>query len=193
MLLKLSKSEHTRLVRHAKELLEIKQAAKWQICEIALEVCFIQDKKGKVPKGAYTITCFAEEIGMNRKTLSCWILDYQTVYKPLGINDSRLSFADRLKFNSAVSQTRKKLFNFNNESKSAAIRTKAEVKEVFEKVMSKDVLVKRLEDFIRNLKHHEYTFKHEKLTTKHRSLLIEYKKKSSEISVLIESILKEKM
>jgi signal transduction protein with GAF and PtsI domain len=193
MLLKAPKAEHTRLIKHAKELLEIKQAAKWQICEIALEVCFIQDTKGKVPKDAYTITLFAEEIGMNRKTLSCWILDYQTVYKPLGINDSKMSFADRLRFNSAVSQTRAKLFNFNKKSKKSVIKTKSEVREVFDKVMSKDVLIKRLEDFIRNLKHHEYTFTHGKLSAKHRTLIVEYKAQSRKIDAIIEKIMKENM
>ena len=170
--LKVSKTEHNRLILHAKNLLEQKQKAKWEICAIALKVCYLQDTKGKVPLNAYTITNFAKDLGMHRKTLSCWILDYQSVYLRLEIDTHDLNYKEKVRLSGAITRTRSKLFNFNR-GKSSEVNKVPEdkVKAVFEEILKQDPLLKRLGDFIKNAKHHRYTIKNENFNYKHKQKL----------------------
>jgi hypothetical protein len=178
MKLKLEKSKHNKLIQDAINLLKQRQEAKWDVVRIALKVCFFNNKKGHVPKGMYSITNMANDIGMSRKTLSCWILDYETVYKCLNIDDSKMNFSERKKFSGAISRTRATLFNFNEDSRSEVINkiSNERVREVFNGIIQRDPLINRLEDFIKNIAHHHYTFSNEKFNKSHSELIAEYRK-----------------
>jgi hypothetical protein len=168
---------HNRMVEHAKTLLKHREEAKWEICKIALKVCYIPPKKGGRYDGKYSITNFAEDIKMHRKTLSCWILDYQAVYVNLKIDESNMSYSQIKKLNGAISSTRRKLFNFDKISKEQINReTKETVQNTFNEFIHEDALTHRLRSFITNLSHHTYTFKNEKFLSKHKALVEEYKK-----------------
>jgi hypothetical protein len=187
---KLKAPEHSRLVKHAKYLSQQRQKAKWDICKIALKVCFFSDKKGgRVSPDKYSITNFAEDIGMNRKTLSCWVLDYELVYTKLGIDDSKFSMHDRIKLGGTISRTRSMLFNMNKTERSVAHSFSNDVViATFDSIMSLDGLTKRLDDFNGNLSHHLFTFSHEKFLKKHLSLVLEYEKKLQLIQSRISKI-----
>lgn len=176
MRLKVAKAEHNRLIAHAVELVKKRLEAKWDICKIALRVCYIQDKGGKLPKDAYTITKFAEDIGMNRKTLSCWLLDYQGVYQKIHLDDSKMSYAEKVKLNGAIARTRKALYKFNKGKTEQMRKVPSKVvKDKFNEVLNTCPISKRLDDFIKNLTHHEYTFSHEKFTSKHEQKILQYR------------------
>jgi len=170
LLLKVGKSEHERMVKHAIDLVKKRQDAKWEICKIAIKICYIQDKKGgRLPENAYSITNFAEDIGINRKTLSCWILDYQGVYSRIDIDDNDLKYSEKLKLNKAISKTRTELYNLNEMSREDIKKIPSE--EVFKAVQKNlelDPVVERLISFQKNLSHHIYTLKNEKFNTKDR-------------------------
>lgn len=173
---RIGKAQHDRMVEHAKALLKKRDDAKWEICRIALTICYRPDKKGYIPEGAYTITKFGEDIGMNRKTLSCWILDYEHIYLKLNIDDKQMDYTERRKFWSAISKTRAKHFNFNQITNSDAKKsiTPEEVQKTFDEIVAKDDLSHRLENAIRNLKHHKHIFTQETFLPHHMKLVKEY-------------------
>lgn len=184
-----SEKEHNRMIEHAKLLLKKRDEAKWEICRIALEICYIPPKKGGRYDDKYSITDMAEDIGMNRKTLSCWILDYQAVYLPLKIDDSKLSFSERKKLSGSITRTRMELFNFDKISREKIKDIPREVVEkTFEKYSKRDILALRLEDFIKNLKHHKYCFKKETFKASHRKLIAEYEKELIEVVEALENL-----
>lgn len=80
-----SKSEYDVLVSAAKKELEIVKASKTKICELALEACTIQIG-GHRGKGFYTLTMFANDIGLAPKVLNDWVHAYEKVLKPLNID-----------------------------------------------------------------------------------------------------------
>lgn len=185
--------DHKRMIAHAIKLVKLRESAKWKICSIATKVCYVGDKFGeKSPKykNCYSITNFAEEIGMNRKTLSCWILDYMAVYKKITKPNQVSSLAEMRKINSAISQTRVELYDFNFDSKKEAISMPKEVvQKRFDEIMSVDVLNKRLMSFIKNLQHHAYTFANEKFNETQEALIENYLSKSLDIQSQICKIL----
>lgn len=54
-----------------------------RIAEMAVRVCTI--RHGGVSKGFYTITQFAEDIGVNEKTLQNWVQTYRNVYTKIDV------------------------------------------------------------------------------------------------------------
>jgi len=175
ILYRVPKEEHYRMLEHAKGLLKVKLQAKWDICKIALKLCYFADKKGYIPKGAYTITSFAEDINMSRKTLSCWILDYEMVYLKLDVDTSKFTHSDHIRFNGELSKVRKKLFNFNRMKRyDDKGPSKEQVIQEYKNVSSTDVLTHRLKSFVKNIKHHKYTFSHEKFYKKHHEYISAY-------------------
>lgn len=187
---KLSVTERNRLVSHARELVKLHLEAKWEVCKIALKVCVIK-QGGQVHSKEYTLTKFADDIGMNRKTLSCWILEYRSVYLKLGIDSSKMNFDQAKRFSGAIARTRAVLYNFKegNVEEKVANMSKERVRETFQEIMETDKVTKRLGDFIKNLKHHEYTFTHEKFTKRHEKLLHDYKSKLADISEALEKLI----
>ena len=65
------------LLVQIKELEKKIEAHQFSICKLALEVCEI--RHGGISTNVYTITDFAEAIGMNKKTLQNWIACYRKV------------------------------------------------------------------------------------------------------------------
>ena len=63
--------EYQALVYEAKETLKDIENSKMHIADLAIKACTI--KLGGHLTGFYSITNFADDIGVNRKTLSCWI------------------------------------------------------------------------------------------------------------------------
>ena len=166
------------MIRHARDLIKKRMESKWEICKIAIKVCHIAEKKGgRFPTDAYSITNFAEDIGMNRKTLSCWLLDYE-IYKKLDLEkdaEENTNYSEWKKMNGAINRTRIKLFNLNHMSRTGMRKTsKAKVVKTFEGILNKDVLIKRLEDFKKNLKHHKFTLENEEFDRSHLDALREY-------------------
>lgn len=171
------REEHNRMIAHAKELVKKRLDAKWEICRIALKLCYIPPIKGGRYDNKYSITCFAEDIGIHRKTLSCWILDYQSVFKKLDISIDKLGYSERIKVGSAISKTRKSLFNFNELSKDEIDAIdKNLVKKTFDSYLNEDVLCARLTNFCKNLDHHIFTFENTKFSKRHLNQIAEYAK-----------------
>jgi hypothetical protein len=194
MIYRVSKVEHNRLVAHAKEMLKLHLHYKWEVCKVAVKVCHLPDKKGgRIPKGAYSITDLADDIKINRKTLSCWILDFE-IYQKLNIDDSKFTLTQQKKFNGTITRTRKTLFNMNEVTRGHVKAAKKEdVVGTFNKLMRKDPLLLRLEDFERNLKHHLYTFTNEEFNATHLDQLIAYRKVLREVHDALGNVLRKKL
>lgn len=71
MSMKIINVEYERLVIEAKENLQEIENFKMKIADLAIKACTI--KLGGHVRGFYSITNFGDDIGVNRKTLSCWI------------------------------------------------------------------------------------------------------------------------
>lgn len=188
---KVSVNEHVRLVNHAKSLVAKYVEAKWDICEIAIKLCFIKDTKGgRVPKGAYTITDFADEISINRKTLSCWILDYM-VYKKLKIDIEGMNLSEAKRASSAITRTRTALLNMNKMSRSdLATLDNKKVQEKFESIIKEDAVTTRLKSFIKYSQHQLYTLSHETFEPHHHELLEELNQLIDKVSKSLKKALK---
>ena len=79
-----SNRHYKRQVALAKKYVQEYLENKWKICKIACDVCTVKigghlNKK----KDEISIGQFAEDIGVSRKTLSEWVLDYRRVYVKL--------------------------------------------------------------------------------------------------------------
>ena len=175
LIYKVPVAEHNRMIAHAKTLIHRYLEAKWELCEIALKLCHVPNKKGgRIQKGTYTITNFADDIGMNRKTLSCWMLDYE-VYSKLNIETKGLTMQEAKKLNGAIGRTRIQLFNMDHMHRSDIRETDPKkVQRTFDAIMNEDPLIQRLNDFKKYLKHQRYTLEHETFKAKHRASLEEY-------------------
>lgn len=185
--------ERNRIVAHAKAMLKEREALKWKIVEAALSVCYFNDKKGNMPKGAYSITNFAEDIGLNRKTLSDWILDYKSVY--IRIKDDLpkdMDFSTTKRVLTSIDKTRRELYNFNASSMSQAIEAvpKKIVLDTFNKHLEKDALSRRLENLIKYSNHAIYTFSNEVFEKKHTKLIEDYYDNIKVIEKLLKRIVK---
>lgn len=189
MELMMPKNEHNRMLDHARSLLKKREEAKWEICKIALRLCYIPEKKGGRYDDKYSITNFAEDIGMNRKTLSCWILDYQAVYRHLNVNDAFLNYTERRKLGSHITRTRKELFNFNKISRESIDSVPKEVvEETFFKYAQRDLLTQRLEDFVKNISHHRYTFMNENFNASHKKIIDRYRDILGDITIILKEL-----
>jgi hypothetical protein len=187
--LNIPKKEHDQLVLQAISLVKIREESKWEICKIALRVCYINDKKGGCYKNKYSITDFAKDIGVNRKTLSCWCLDYQVVAKRLQLNTENMEYSEIKKMNSAIQKTRMEIVNLNETSRSdLELIPKETIQETYDFFINEDELSSRLKSFIKDLKHHKYTFKNSKLQARHNKLIREYIRLNSEIGILAKEI-----
>lgn len=182
---KVSKQELSTIVAHAKDLLKRRDAMKWEICRYALKVCFISDRKAGNYRGKYSITNFATDIGMNRKTLSCWILEYRIVASKLHINKDILNFTETKRLNSAI--TKVKIEQLKRYKEDAFYSHDNMDKEV-EKYLKEDVLVARLKASIKLLKHHIFTFTKSKFKTHHKDLLAEYGKELSKLNLAYKNV-----
>lgn len=90
----------TTCVAKAREIHRTLDLPQLEIAKIALEACTITwgGSKKKIAENQHTITRFANEIGVNKKTLSNWVAAYKNVYVRLD-NDYRkdLSYTDIVK------------------------------------------------------------------------------------------------
>jgi transposase-like protein len=71
------------LVLKARELLKARNQLKYEIAKIATEVC-PKIHGGKVSANVYTVTRFAEDIGINPSTLHRWKREYDLVISKIG-------------------------------------------------------------------------------------------------------------
>jgi hypothetical protein len=69
--------KYDKLVIQAKALVKEINDNKWKVAKLALEAVDI--KTGGHLKEVYSISKFADDIGLHRKTLSNWITEYKTV------------------------------------------------------------------------------------------------------------------
>lgn len=67
------------IIEDAKRLVHLRLTAKWRICELCLEAVHIQIG-GHLSKKFISIADFARRIGMHRKTLNQWMIQYRKVY-----------------------------------------------------------------------------------------------------------------
>ncbi len=70
-------------VDHARKLLSQIESHQAQIAEIALKVCEI--RHGGPSEGVYTLSRFADDIGLERRTLSNWVALYRDIILKAGI------------------------------------------------------------------------------------------------------------
>ena len=77
----MNKKDYLNYVSLAKRELKQIEGHQIRICEYAMQVCTI--RHGGQSHGYYTITDFANDIGMPSKTLSNWLLTYRNVVKKL--------------------------------------------------------------------------------------------------------------
>lgn len=166
-------AKRNRIIKHARTLVELRNNSKWDICRLALEICdFV---KGRIPEGAYTITRFAEDIGMNRKTLSCWILDYRFASNAMDLSKP-LSDKETKRINSAISKARLAVKG-NTGQWTLTENEEQEVSSCVHKYLHEDDHTWKLRSFIRNSKHHLFFLKglnKKKLKQADRALLKEY-------------------
>lgn len=73
------------LVVEAKRLLKNAEACKYRVAQMALEVCDI--RHGGRSEGYYTITDFARDIKIKRRTLARWVHIYRDVLLRTGIKN----------------------------------------------------------------------------------------------------------
>lgn len=71
------------LVEHAQKLLEQIKVNRIEIAKIALQVCEISH--GGISGDKYTLSKFADDIGMKRRTLSNWVELYRDIILKVGI------------------------------------------------------------------------------------------------------------
>lgn len=170
-----------RMIAHARELLETRNNAKWDICKIAIELCYIQ-KGGRPPKGAYTITKFAEDIGMNRKTLSCWILDYEFASEAVDLND-KLSYKENKRLCGAISKARMAVTGGYFDPKGSDVEA---VKLKINEYLKESDSLWKIRNFSKNLRHHNSFFTEEpKFTPEENKFFKEYKK---ELRALLKAV-----
>lgn len=72
----MKQSFYDKQVLRAKRLVQKRNVLKWEIAKIAYETCEIV-VGGKRKEDTYSLTKFANDIGMNRKTLSDWVHNYK--------------------------------------------------------------------------------------------------------------------
>jgi len=77
----MNSKDYNNYVSLAKRELKNIEGHQIKICEYAMQICTI--RHGGHSKGYYTITDFANDIGMPSKTLSNWLLTYRNVIKKL--------------------------------------------------------------------------------------------------------------
>lgn len=80
-------------VKRAKELLTQIECHQVEIAYMASIVCEIKHG-GRQTSKEYNLTKFAKDIGMNRKTLSGWVLIYKNIIKKIGINYKEVTKSD---------------------------------------------------------------------------------------------------
>jgi hypothetical protein len=101
-----------------------------KIAEMALEVC--QIKHGGNSTGFYTLTNFADDIGINRKTLSGWVAIYRDILLKCRINTpTQKDWSDASK----VERVLKSEGRIENKKKGAPRAKNAYVKNMDEKVV----------------------------------------------------------
>lgn len=77
--------EYERLVERGSEIVSNMKTAKYDLCELALKVCRIQVGGHVTDKPYYSIKRYAEDIGMNYKSLAKWLEEHRNVVKKLPI------------------------------------------------------------------------------------------------------------
>lgn len=85
---KYDKLTYKQKVERAKEFLVDVNAAKYEICLLAVSVCDIRHG-GKTKEEVYTLSKFANDIGMVPKRLSVWVVEHKRVYSKLGIQPKK--------------------------------------------------------------------------------------------------------
>jgi tyrosine-protein phosphatase YwqE len=80
-------------VKRAKELLTQIECHQVEIAYLATIVCEIKHG-GRQTSKEYNLTKFAKDIGVNRKTLSGWVLIYKNIIKKIGIHYKEVTKAD---------------------------------------------------------------------------------------------------
>lgn len=96
--------KYLKLVDEAKELYKEHELIPLKIAKIAIEVCTIRHG-GRAT--FYTLTDFANDTGINRKTLSAWVLTYKIVASkiPNKIKNNE-DWAVAMKINASLARTR---------------------------------------------------------------------------------------
>jgi hypothetical protein len=87
------KIDYKDYVSRARFLIETIECYQAEIAYIATQVCKITHG-GRHSSESYTISKFAKDIGVNRKTLSGWISIYRNVLLKVGINHQKLTKKD---------------------------------------------------------------------------------------------------
>lgn len=163
--------KRNRLIEHARKLVETRNNAKWEICKIALEVCEVQ-LGGHGHEELYTITNFAEEIGMNRKTLSCWMLDYEFAKGNFDLSEP-LDDKETKRLNSAISKARMEVTG----SHGTLATDNDKILNCVQKHLNESDELWKIRRFIKNIKHHTNFFENltRKITKEESQYLLEYK------------------
>lgn len=77
--------KYKKCVEKAKDLLEVIEDAKYDLCKLTEKVCNIRIGGHGTDKSIYSIKKFAQDIGMSHHTLNKWMEEYRNVVKKIEI------------------------------------------------------------------------------------------------------------
>jgi hypothetical protein len=85
--------EYLSLVAKGKSLLKTVVCYQATLAAYTLKVCTISHG-GRAGSKFYTLTDYAKDLGMNKKTLSEWVSTYKIVIKTVGLNNNNCTMKD---------------------------------------------------------------------------------------------------
>lgn len=93
---------YKRQVALAKALIQEYLENKWKICKIAMDVCEIRVGRHLAKTKKPSLSQFANDIGMNRKTLIHWTIEYRKVYLKLNEKQKKALKAEDIRIISRI-------------------------------------------------------------------------------------------
>ncbi len=173
-------------VAQAKYTLDLIGSYQYKLAKMACEICDI--RHGGISTHLYTVTDFANDIGMNSKTLQNWVSVYRTITKKCGISITTESDWKKARLAMQLIKHEKRRRN-KSDGKTSKYRNELDasvIKNLFYGIGDEKPVQLKIDRILEAFRHSKFTLEQANVSEVNKDSMYEIRKLCSEVGMLID-------